>query len=275
MNKIKDPFSLKNQKAVLTGAAGFFGVYFAESLLQAGVSKLYVSDKNEQGLKDLQKKMNKKYGEGKLVIEVLDQYNIESSQNYFEKIAKMKVDILINNAFDFTASTGFYDKEKGIVYNTTYEHLKKTFEAALYWPFQATQIFGNFAKKNKRKLSVINIGSMYSFVVPNPLLYEGTGYFNPPGYSMMKAGLLNQTRYMAAWYAPYVRVNALCPGAIPNYHKSQNKDKVFTNRLTERTLLKRLGHPNDLTGTLVFLASGASDYVTGQTVVIDGGWIIT
>lgn len=259
----------------MTGAAGFFGVYFTEALLQAGIKKIYISDKNEKGILDLKKKLEKKYGKDKLEAEVLDQYDTEASKIYFEKIAKNKIDILVNNAFDFTENTGFYDKEKGMVYKTTYEHLKKTFDAALYWPFQATQIFGNATIKSKKKLSVINIGSMYSFVVPNPLLYEGTGYFNPPGYSMAKTGLLAQTRYMSAWYAPYVRVNALCPGAIPNYHKSQNKDNEFIKRLTERTLLKRMGHPKDLVGTLVFLASDASDYMTGQTVVIDGGWIIT
>ncbi len=270
---MKNLFSLKGKSVVLTGAAGFFGVHFAEVVLAHEAKNLVCIDISEEGLNNLKKKLGK-FKKAKVSFIKMDQYDHAETKKILEKIAKTNIDVLINNAFDFTQKTGFYD-QTGKVETATFDQMQKCFEAGTYWPFQATQIFGLESKKTKRPLSVINLGSMYSFVVPNPLLYEDTNYFNPPGYSMAKTGLLAVTRYCAAWFAPTVRVNALCPGAIPNYKKSQNTDEVFVKRLTERTLLKRLGHPDDLVGTIIFLASDASSYMTGQTVVVDGGWVIT
>jgi gluconate 5-dehydrogenase len=121
---------------------------------------------------------------------------------------------------------------------------------------------------------------MYSLVVPHPSLYEGTPYFNPPGYSMAKSAVLAFTRYAASFYSPSVRANAICPGAIPNTEQEspnavKKDDFNFQQRLVDRTLLKRVGHPDDLVGALVFLSSEASSYMTGQHIVIDGGWVIT
>jgi gluconate 5-dehydrogenase len=120
---------------------------------------------------------------------------------------------------------------------------------------------------------------MYALVAPNPALYEGTDLLNPPGYSASKAALLSFTRYIAAFWGGYgIRANAILPGPFSNLEdsgsNSVSKDDPFLDRLKGRTCLGRIGHPTELVGCLLYLASDASTYMTGQALVVDGGWTI-
>lgn len=278
MNKL---FSLEEKKIVITGAGGFFGVYFSKALLDAGVRKLYMVSFNKNSLSELKVELLKRYDSARMEFLLLDQYDKGLADKMFNTITeKDDIDVLINNSFDFSIKTGFNDSS-GRIENATFEQLQNSFESGVYWPFQATQIFSKNMIKAKNKGSIINIASMYAFVAPNPTLYEGKDAFNPPGYSMAKGALLALTRYSASFYGKYgIRVNTLSPGAIPNTEKKtnnseHNKDDEFMKRLSERTLLGRVGHPNDLIGALIFLASDSSSYMTGQSIIIDGGWVIT
>ena len=121
---------------------------------------------------------------------------------------------------------------------------------------------------------------MYSIVSPDPRLYEGTDFFNPPTYSVNKAGLIALTRYTASFFGEYgIRCNAISPGPFSNTEEetdnSVDRDDPFIERLKDKTVLNRIGHPNDLIGLLIYLASDASSYMTGQNLIIDGGWTIT
>jgi len=117
-------------------------------------------------------------------------------------------------------------------------------------------------------------------VAPSPQLYEGTDFINPPGYSASKAALLAFTRYTASFWGPFgVRANAILPGPFSNTEEttanSVRKDDPFLDRLKARTVLGRLGEPAELAGAVLFLASDASSFMTGQALVVDGGWSIT
>jgi NAD(P)-dependent dehydrogenase (short-subunit alcohol dehydrogenase family) len=121
---------------------------------------------------------------------------------------------------------------------------------------------------------------MYGLVAPSPRLYEGTEFVNPPGYSAAKAAMLAVTRYLASFWGSYgVRANAIVPGPFSNTEddgpNAVPANDPFLKRLGERTALGRVGRPAELAGALLFLASDASSYVTGQAVVVDGGWTIT
>jgi len=276
--KPNDLFSLKVKSALLTGAAGFFGGYFARALLSAGVSSLYITDRKEEVIKDLADQLKEEFPDALICPAWVDQYDHRDVEIFTRGVSL--IDILVNNAFDFSQATGFSNNPNGRIEKIDYEQFEKSMDSGIYWPLQLIQIFGNRAKEKKRPLSVVNIGSMYSFVAPNPNLYEGMEYVNAPGYSMAKAALIAQTRYVASFMGPIVRANAICPGAIPNREKQsnnskQNEDPTFMQRLIDRTLLKRVGHPNDLVGALIYLASDASSYMTGQSIIIDGGWTIT
>lgn len=269
---MKSIFSLTGKTAVITGAGGFFGRYFTRALLEQGARVILI----EKSLRDLN--FFSQEHEDRYESHFVDLYDRQVADECYKKIlSESRVDILVNNAFDFGKRTGF-NTEEGKIENATFEQLQASFESGIYWAIQATQAFG-LKMREQGAGSVINICSMYAVVVPSPDLYDGTDKFNPPGYSMAKAGLLQFTRYAASFLSPEVRVNAISPGAIPNLENktvnSTTEDNPVLQRLSKKILLKRMGHPEDLTGALVYLASDASSYVTGQNIVIDGGLTVT
>jgi NAD(P)-dependent dehydrogenase (short-subunit alcohol dehydrogenase family) len=118
--------------------------------------------------------------------------------------------------------------------------------------------------------SLINLASIYGFLGPDFSIYEGTDIVNPVGYSAIKGGILNLSRYLASYYGPYnVRVNCVSPGGI-----FDNQDPIFVEKYTNKTPMKRMGNPDDIAPVIKFLLSEDSKYITGQNIVVDGGWSI-
>lgn len=271
-------FSLSGKTIILTGATGYFGRYFAQGLLDFD-AKVILIGRNAKKLKQLENELCSKYKSDSISSYVVDQYDHQSAQKMFMTIANQeRINVLINNAFDLSLRTGF-NHPSGKLASSTYNQWQSSFDSGIYWAVQATQVFGS-AMQKKGSGAIINVCSMYSIVSPHPALYTETDKFNPPGYSMAKAGLLQFTKYSATFLAPQVRVNAISPGSYPDtetlsYNAVSKKDTDFMKRLADRTLLGRVGHPHDLIGGLVYLASDASTYMTGQNLIIDGGWTVT
>ncbi len=268
-------FSLHTKQVLISGAGGFFGPYFIKALLAGGATVIAIDRDSLPQKTDLKKALSQK----RLFWYSVDLYDDKATRSLYQKIVKEHgvPDVLVNNAFDFSLKTGF-NHPSGHMDKATYEQLKNSFESGIYWAIRATQFFGVNMKK-KGHGSIINMCSMYASIVPSPRLYKGTKLFNPPGYSMAKGGLLQFTRYSSSFLAPKVRVNAISPGVIPNTetntYNAPGKNNPVLTRLKSRILLDRMGHPTDLTGALIFLASDASSYVTGQNIAIDGGIAIT
>lgn len=118
-----------------------------------------------------------------------------------------------------------------------------------------------------RGASIINIASIYGELGPDWSLYQGTSMGNPAAYSVSKGGLLQLTRWLATTLAPTIRVNAISPGGV-----ARNQPEAFVARYIARTPLKRMATEEDFRGAIAFLASDMSSYVTGQNIVVDGGW---
>jgi len=118
--------------------------------------------------------------------------------------------------------------------------------------------------------SVINMGSIYGVIGSDFTIYEGTEMTSPMAYAAIKGGIINLTRYLSSYFGKYnIRVNNICPGGIFNH-----QDGVFVANYERKVPLKRMGRPEEIASTVLFLASDASSYITGATVMVDGGWTI-
>jgi gluconate 5-dehydrogenase len=135
--------------------------------------------------------------------------------------------------------------------------------------FTLARLFRDHIVSRKVDGSAIFIGSMYGVVGSYPDAYEGVTAASPVAYHALKGGIVHMTRHLAVYWAKDgVRVNCLSPGPFPNERVAPE----MVRRLTEKSPMKRMGRPEELKGALVFLASDASSYMTGQNMLIDGGW---
>ena len=269
-------FTLEGKTAVLTGASGFLGRTFALALLANGarVVALGRSDRLQQEASA----WANQFGADKISVKQIDMYNTAALNELCDSIAaeEKQIDILINNAHELGANTGFNVPE-GSLEQASFDHWMKNLQGGVYWAVQTTQRLG-VRMKEARRGSIVNIATMYATVAPRPQLYEGTASLNPPGYSASKAALAAFTRYTASfWGTSGVRANCISPGPFSNTEDVSGENAVaedspFVTRLKGYTVLNRIGRPIELCGALLFLASDASTYVTGQNLIVDGGW---
>ena len=137
------------------------------------------------------------------------------------------------------------------------------------------KIVADELSKQNRGGSIIQFGSTYGVLGQDLTVYEGTDMKENMTYATIKGGITNLTRQMASYYGKYnIRVNTICPGGIfgPVAGKSDKQNPIFVEQYSNRTPLKRLGNPDEIASTVLFLASDAASYITGATIMVDGGW---
>jgi gluconate 5-dehydrogenase len=269
-------FDLRGKTAVLTGASGFLGRTFAATLLANGARVVALG--RSARLHGEARRWEKEFGKDMISVHRVDMYDVEALERLCKDIAQHEksIDVLINNAHELGAATGFNVPE-GSLENATFDQWKRNLHGGVYWAVQTTQALGGRLKETGRG-SIINVATMYASVAPRPELYAGTDSLNPPGYSAAKAALVAFTRYTASfWGRQGVRANCISPGPFSNTEDAEGEnsvkeDSAFVQRLRAYTVMNRIGRPIELCGALVFLASDASSYVTGQNLGIDGGW---
>ena len=270
-------FSLEGRTALLTGAAGFLGRTIAQTLLANGARVIALG--RSERLDAEAAKWAGQYGSDKVRAVKVDMYDLAAYGTALDEIASTEeVSVLINNAHELGQATGF-NTPLGALEEGTFDQWSRNLIGGVYWAVLSTQKIGKGMVAAKRG-SIVNISTMYAVVAPNPLLYEGTAFGNPPGYSASKAGLLSFTRYVASYWGMHgVRANAILPGPFSNTEdagpNAVSTGDGFLGRLSQRTSLRRIGKPRELAGAIVYLASDASSFMTGQGLVVDGGWTIT
>ena len=271
-------FSVEGKVVLLTGASGFLGRSIAVALLENGARVIALG--RSQRLESMTEKWRDQFGPESAQGYRVDMNDLDALAATLDRIDRdgHRVDVLINNAHEMGPATGFNSAE-GSLEKATPEQFLRNLTAAVIWPAVTTQKFGSRMKALGGG-SIINVSTMYAEVAPSPRLYDGTQFMNPPGYSAGKAGMVALTRYVASFWGAYgVRANAILPGPFSNTSdagpNAVSPDDPFLRRLRDRTALGRLGAPSELVGPVLFLASDASSYVTGQTIVVDGGWTIT
>jgi gluconate 5-dehydrogenase len=274
--KVESLFCLKGKTAVLTGASGFLGRTFCRALLANGARVVALGRSERLDIEAA--RWDEEFGSVNIAVERIDMYDVSALNAICDAIAsrERRIDVLINNAHELGAATGFNVPE-GSLENSTFEQWQRNLQCGIYWAVQTTQRIG-IRMKTQGSGSIINIATMYASVAPRPQLYAGTSSLNPPGYSASKAALVAFTRYTASFWGEFgVRANCLSPGPFSNTEdiagqNSVQEDSPFVRKLKGYTVLNRIGRPRELCGALLFLASDASSYVTGQELRIDGGW---
>ena len=258
-------FSLAGKTAIVTGAAGQLGGEYVRALLGAGasVAALDIRPDNPKGnLKEIDSdRLNI------IAVDITSRVSIESGLETV--IAKFgHPNILINNAA-IDAPPNACEQETGPFETYPESSWELMMDVNLKGLFLCCQVIGGHMARTGGG-SIINISSIYGMVSPDQRIYEykDKPFFKPVTYSVTKSGILNLSRYLATYWAKSgVRVNTLTLGGVFN-----NQDNVFLKNYTDKVPLGRMAQQNEYNGAILYLASGASSYMTGANIIIDGGY---
>ncbi len=253
---IRDLFDLTGRVAIVTGGAGLFGRQIVEAMAEAG-AKTFMASRNL----DAQRTQVELFKQQGLDVTALqyDQADETSIRQLLQQTvdAAGQVDVLVNNSV-LRPMGDWSDPTAAFV---------KSMEVNATGMFLMNRIFGDYMAERGGG-SIINIGSIQGIVGPDFTLYEGLNWGCPPDYFFHKGGMVQLTKYAASKLGPRgVRVNTVTPGGFFN-----EQDESFVKRYCARTFLGRMANESDLKGTVVFLASDASAYITGANIVVDGGY---
>jgi NAD(P)-dependent dehydrogenase (short-subunit alcohol dehydrogenase family) len=247
-----DKFSLAGKRAIVTGASRGLGQYFARALARAGAD-LIITARDKKDCEGFRQEILSSGREvAAFSLDVRDEDSINDlAKQVFEVYEN--VDILVNNA-------GCNIRKP--VLETTWEDWNTVLDTNLRGTFFMCKAFGK-AMIEREYGKIINVGSVTSVF----------GYGGIVPYCASRGGVMQLTKALADEWGEFgINVNVLAPG----WFKTAQTRVLYENRewveyLCDRIPLKRPGSPNDLDGTVVFLASDASEYITGQLILVDGG----
>jgi len=257
-------FSLKNKKAVVIGGSGLLGSEIVKALISASAQVINLDIKKLK----LSSKFNKY------------QYNffnvkkMNSLDKNFDKIINKFgcPDIFVNCSYPTSKNwnnSSFKKNKISILRDNVDFHLNS-------YVWLSYKICEMMKKSNKRG-SVIMLSSIYGLLAQNKEIYKNTNMSENMNYSIIKGGINNFAKQLASFYGSYgIRVNSVCPGGIAGHVKGskKNQNKIFIKNYSKNCPLKRLGKPEEVASSVLFLSSDASSYITGTSFLIDGGWSI-
>lgn len=252
-------FNLEGKVAFINGASGILGPHFCHALRDYG-AKVFATDVND-------KVMDMFSNENNITPFICD---ISDPANVNEAVSKClsefgHIDILHNNAQGKTYSVPFEEY--------TLDMWRETTNVNVDGYFLCAQAVGKHMVERGQGGSVIQTASIYGAMAPDFRIYDGIknaagkNMSSPAVYSASKAAVIGLTRYLASYWAPHgIRVNNLIPGGVEFQQEEQ-----FKANYSSRIPLGRMANPKDMVGAMLFLASDAAGYVTGQDLFVDGG----
>jgi len=256
---IQELFSLKQKVAFLSGATGCLGSAMARALAEAGATVVVSSRSRERG-QEFAETLPTPEGQTHHAV-VMDQKEEASIKTAFaEAVEKAgQLDVLVNNGTQGAPND---------LTDVSYEQFCSQLENAAGY-FVLGREFRNHIVGRQTTGSLVLIGSMYGVVGSYPDAYEGVCSASPVAYHALKGGVVHMTRHLASYWAEDgIRVNCLSPGPFP----SEQAPQEMVKRLETKNPMKRMGVPHELKGAIVFMASDASSFYTGQNMLVDGGW---
>ncbi len=273
MNTI-DKFEIKNRVIIITGGAGFLGKKHAEAILDGGGIPVLIDISNES-LDRVKEELLKEYPESVIEIYKADIKDRHAMKQLAVEICGKysHIDGLINNAANNPKVEGDAKNMKNIRFEDfPIEMWMDDISVGLTGALVCSQVFGSvMAKQNKGV--ILNISSDLGIIAPDQRIYQKDGLkeedqmVKPVTYSVIKHGILGLTKYIATYWAQKgVRANSLCPAGVFN---NQNGD--FLEKLSNLIPMGRMADSDEYKGTILYLLSDASSYMTGATVIVDGG----
>ncbi|NQV23772.1 MAG: SDR family oxidoreductase [Rhodopirellula sp.] len=256
---IQNLFDLTGKVALITGGSGYLGNSFSRALAEAGAN-VVIASRVQGRAEQIANALPSPGGAMHFGVQLdqLDEDSLNAGFDFAVEVAG-KVDVLINNGqqghpLDLTNVTGeaFSDDLKNV---TGY--------------FLLARRFRDHIVDRQTSGAVVMIGSMYGVVGSYPDAYENVCTASPVQYHALKGGIIHMTRHLACYWAKDgVRVNCLSPGPFP----SEKAPTEMVERLKTKLPMRRMGEPYELKGSLLLLASNAGSYITGQNLLVDGGW---
>ena len=264
MKSIKDLMNLRGRTVLITGGAGHIGRAMADALAELGAS-VAIADLNEENCRLAANGLEERH-KVQTAVFALNLEEEESVTSLPGRVAEQlgSLDVLINCAA-FVGTSGL---EGWVVpfEEQSVDTWRRAIEVNLTSVFTLTQASAPLLKASGHG-SIINISSIYGVYGPDLRLYDGTAMGSPAAYAASKGGLLQFTRWCSTVLAPDIRVNAITPGGV-----FRNQEARFVERYEAKTPLKRMATEEDFKGAVSFFASDLSVYVTGQNLMVDGGW---
>jgi NAD(P)-dependent dehydrogenase (short-subunit alcohol dehydrogenase family) len=264
-------FSLDGRVAIVTGALGRLGREYVQTLARAGAAVGAIDVAGDAAA------FAPLIDAGHRIHTVLADLSVKADTDRAITAIVTALgapSILVNNAGMGSSpaaagsENGRFEDYPEVAWDTMIDsHLKTTL-------FASQAFIREYRAAGQRDGSIINVSSTYGVVSPDQSIYEykragGVTYFKPVGYSVAKSGVLNFTRWLAEYGAPLgIRANTLVPGGV----KEAGHAPEFVREYEARTPLGRMAADGDYNGAVLFLAARASSYMTGATVVVDGGW---
>jgi NAD(P)-dependent dehydrogenase (short-subunit alcohol dehydrogenase family) len=264
MNSLMKLGEMKGRVALITGGTGHLGFAMAQTLAEAG-AQIILLDLNQHEIDKATGLLSDHYGGDHFgrAVNLADKADIASVPEYISDRFQ-QLDVLINCAA-LVGSSGLKGWAKPFE-EQDIDTWEKALQVNITGAFYLIQQCHDLMKKSS-SASIINVSSIYGVAGQKMSMYEGMDYLTPAAYAASKGGLVQLTRYLATVLAPGIRVNCISPGGI-----ERGQDKVFAERYVNLTPAGRMGHEDDFKGVTHFLASDLSAYLTGQNIVVDGGW---
>lgn len=262
MSKYVNKIMLSNKLSFVTGGLGLIGSETVNALSEAG-SKVVIFELDQE-IKKNRKIIEENSKKGDIVYESFNIAELDTLDERFDEMVFRHgvPDVFINNAYPRTDDWG--DAVEDLKLSSLRINVDMHLNSYMWLSRKACLTM----KKNGG--SVINFGSIYGVLGNDFTVYDGTSMTSPMAYSAIKGGIINLSRYLASYFGRYnIRVNNICPGGVIN-----GQNETFVSNYCHKTPLKRMASPEEIAGAVLFLACDLSSYVTGQTILVDGGWSI-
>jgi gluconate 5-dehydrogenase len=252
-------FDLTGKTALISGASGYLGTAMSTGLAEAG-ARVICSSRDLAKAQAAAAALPSPGGAQHLAV-ALDNLDAASLERGFAEAVRLAgtIEVLVNNGHDPLGAD---------LTTVTAEQFNRQLANATGY-FILARLFRDHVVARQGTGSVILLGSMYGVVGSYPDAYEGICAASPVAYHCLKGGIVHMTRHLAVYWAKDgVRVNCLSPGPFP----PERVTRALVERLEKKSPMGRMGRADEVKGPCVFLASDASSYMTGQNLLIDGGW---